>query len=905
MVLATRVLGFLGLTLAHALPLQSKSSRQSALGAVEIQRGAYFVEFHSEPATPACEQEHTKFSQQARAAGIDMHTRNSFKRLFNGVAIDLLNGRHLQRLAALPTVKRTWPMQMRSRSAAIPSSNVSPNLMFAHEHTGVDKAHKELGLDGTGVRVGVIDTGVDYLHPDLGGCWKTPGCPFQFGSDFVGDGYDSATTPSPHPDPYPRDTCDGHGTHVTGIIAANGGKVRGVAPGVTLGVYRIFGCPGNGTGQAADDVILKAMEAAHADRMDVINMSFGGGSGWSEDPLSVAAARLVRAGIVMVASTGNDGANGLYTSGSPGLGVGVINVASFENWMITSLSIDLVGKHSNMSIVHSSPGDSKYRFIFESPMPVVAPNDSSGSNEGCASYDSRFEGQIILLKRGNCTFVEKATHAQDAGAAGVMVYNSDSELMSPTSASPNVTIPLVVIKADDGQAILDELKDGSVTASATNHTMSVANPLGGQVSHFSSWGPDPELQLSPAVGAPGGNIFSTFPLALGGYTSLSGTSMASPYVAGMAALILQSRAKNVTTDEVRQLILESAHPIVDNNSTGLLSPLRQGSGLADIWDAVSALATIDPPQLSLNYTVGSDSRNSVRMLTLHNSSPSSFLTCTMSHLAASSVSSYMANGSFAVTPRIWPENAQAHASHDTLPNAYLDNSTLPIRVAPGASQAISVRIAAPTALRDTDRWFYSGYLRFNLLWDDQAGTARSLHIPYMGYLGDYTQLDVLSAPDEGFPYVSMKGSTDALENDAHVTINDTHRVAVHYRLEHPTRLLKVQLVDDANATQGYLPHGYLEYMGRNYQSSRGRYSNSTLNGTLYEDADLTKMTILKTGAYRVRIDALRPLRDPQDSEGYQIWHSSRFIVDSVSLARNTTASRPEDDKDIGDKIFQP
>ncbi|KAJ2297954.1 hypothetical protein IWW54_006709, partial [Coemansia sp. RSA 2705] len=275
------------------------------------------------------------------------------------------------------------------------------------------------------------------------------------------------------------------------------------------------------------------MEAAHADRMDVINMSFGGGSGWSEDPLSVAASRMVDDGIVMVASTGNDGANGLYTSGSPGLGVGVINVASFENWKITSLSIDIVGPNRNKSIVHSSPGNSKFRFFFDSPAAVVAPTDSAGSVEGCAPFESDYTGKIIMVQRGNCTFVEKAENAQGAGAAGVLVYNSADELMSPTSVSPNVTIPLVIIKGDDGRFILDELKSGAVVLTATNNTVSEPNPAGGQISQFSSWGPDPELRLSPAVGAPGGNIFSTFPLALGSYTSLSGTSMASPYVTGM------------------------------------------------------------------------------------------------------------------------------------------------------------------------------------------------------------------------------------------------------------------------------------------------------------------------------------------------------------------------------------
>ncbi|KAJ2557081.1 hypothetical protein EV175_001566 [Coemansia sp. RSA 1933] len=875
-----------------------------------LQQGAYFVEFFSEPASVESEMEHAQFFQQAKAAGIEMHVRSTFKRLFNGVAIDLADTGNLHKVAALEPVRRTWPMQMRTRSTAIPSANVAPNLMFAHQHTGVGDVHAKLGFDGKGVKVGVIDTGVDYMHPDLGGCWKTPGCPFQYGSDFVGNSYDSATNAHPEPGPDPRDTCDGHGTHVTGIIAANGPSVRGVAPGVTLGVYRIFGCPGNGTGQAADDVILQAMEAAHHDGMEVINMSFGGGSGWSEDPLSVAASRLVSDGIVMVASAGNDGTNGLYSSGSPGLGIGVISVASFDNWKITSLSIDIAGPGRNFSIVHSSPGNSKFRFIYKDPVSIAAPLDSSGSVEACAPFADTYAGHILLVKRGNCTFVEKALNAQRAGAIGVMVYNYDQDLMSPTSESPNVTIPLVVIKGDDGLAILDQLKIGATSASATNHTMSVDNPTGGHISPFSSWGPDPELHLSPAVGAPGGHIFSTFPLALGAYTSLSGTSMASPYVAGMAALILQAHAKDASVAMVRNLILENAHPILDANSSDYMPALRQGSGMANIWDSIAALATIDPPQLSLNYSAAaapgdpaSLEKGSLRTLTLHNHSPSSFLTCTMTYLPARSVSSFFANGSFAAEPRAWPEDNKTAVAKDTQPWAFIDGPKLPIRIAPGHSESISVRIFAPTGLSASDRWLYSGYLRFNLLWDDQAGTAQPLHVPYMGFLGDYSKLDVLSAPEEGLPYISIKGNVDALEEGAHVAINSSHRIAVHYRLEHPTRLLKLQLVDSTNTTQGYLPYGYLEYVGRNYQRSRLRYSNSTLNGTLYHDSDLTKPFSAQSGTYRVRIDALRPLRDPSDPEGFQVWNSPSFVIDSVSLARSQTTAMSDDEDGMADGSF--
>ncbi|KAJ2368851.1 hypothetical protein H4S02_010030 [Coemansia sp. RSA 2611] len=516
-----------------------------------------------------------------------------------------------------------------------------------------------------------------------------------------------------------------------------------------------------------------------------------------------------------------------------------------------------------------------------------------------------------------------------------MVYNYDSELMSPTSASDNVTIPLVVIKSDDGQAILSELNFGHVTVTATNRTMSAPNPAGGQISHFSSWGPDPELYLSPAVGAPGGNIFSTFPLALGGYTSLSGTSMASPYVAGMAALILQAKSKKISVGEVRRLILESARPAVDANSTALLSPLRQGSGLANIWDAIAALATIDPPQLSLNYTeLGAQSSTNagdstatdgldgvtivkrarasplarpttqwpiqmVRTLTLRNNSPTNFLTCTMTNLPASAVSSFMANGSFTATPRTWPESNNTTAvARDTQPQAFVEGPALPIRVAPGDSQRISVRIIAPTGLSQKDKWFYSGYLRFNLLWDDQVGTAQSLHVPYMGFLGDYTKLDILSSPDEGLPFVSLRGSTDAIADDDHLLIDAAHRLSVHYRLEHPTRLLKMQLVDEENVPQGYLPYGYLEYLGRNYQGGSSHYSNSTINGTLYHDADLTRPFATAPGTYRVRIDALRPLRSPSDPDGFQTWISPKFVLDSVSLVKNATADKLE----VGDSV---
>ena len=151
------------------------------------------------------------------------------------------------------------------------------------------------------------------------------------GWDFVGDAYNAdpaspAFNPVPTPDPNPDD-CNGHGTHVAGIVGAKG-EVTGVAPGVTFGAYRVFGCEGSVT----DDIMIAAMERVLADDMDVLNMSIGDAfNNWPGSPTAAASDRLVRKGMVVVASIGNSGASGLYAAGAPGVGEDVIGVASFDN----------------------------------------------------------------------------------------------------------------------------------------------------------------------------------------------------------------------------------------------------------------------------------------------------------------------------------------------------------------------------------------------------------------------------------------------------------------------------------------------------------------------------------------------------------------------------------------------
>jgi minor extracellular serine protease Vpr len=275
--------------------------------------------------------EQAEFRAAARAAGVEFSERYAFQSLFNGLSIEVPR-RELARLSRVPGVQQLWPVVHVKTSQSAQAVNV-PQLTTAIGMTGADIAQSQLGFTGKGVKVAVMDTGVDYDHPDLGGCFG-PGCRVIAGYDFVGDDYNAdddspSFNPIPSPDEDPDD-CNGHGTHVAGIIGAkpaSPGGARGVAPGVKFGAYRVFGCDGSTTA----DIMLAAMERALADRMNILNMSIGAAFQWPQYPTALAADRLVRKGMTVVASIGNEGATGLYSVGAPGVGARVIGVASFDN----------------------------------------------------------------------------------------------------------------------------------------------------------------------------------------------------------------------------------------------------------------------------------------------------------------------------------------------------------------------------------------------------------------------------------------------------------------------------------------------------------------------------------------------------------------------------------------------
>ncbi|KAF8694321.1 hypothetical protein AX14_002085, partial [Amanita brunnescens Koide BX004] len=217
-----------------------------------------------------------------------------------------------------------------------------------HIMTGVDKLHAE-GVTGKGIKIGIIDTGIDYTHPLLGGGFG-PGHKVVGGHDFVGNAYNGSNTPQPGPNPL--DQCNGHGTHVAGIIGANPKNrwnISGVAYDAQLSAYRVFGC----SGFVTDDIIIDALLLGLKEGNDVLTLSIGGAYGWTESSSAVVASRISGLGKVVTIAAGNDGSSGAWYTSSPGNGINVMSVASVENTVIPVQQATVSGV-AHTPIVYSS-----------------------------------------------------------------------------------------------------------------------------------------------------------------------------------------------------------------------------------------------------------------------------------------------------------------------------------------------------------------------------------------------------------------------------------------------------------------------------------------------------------------------------------------------------------------------
>ncbi|MCM3456360.1 S8 family serine peptidase [Heyndrickxia oleronia] len=418
------------------------------------------------------------------------------------------------------------------------------------------KGHR---LTGKGIRIGVIDTGIDYTHPDLKA---------NYGGGF--DLVDNDNNPMETLDHQGKPTI--HGTHVAGIIAANG-QMKGVAPEAKIFAYRALGAGGSGT----TEQVLSAIERAVKDKMDIINLSLGSNVNGPDLPISLALNKVVEEGIVAVTSNGNSGPH-MWTVGTPGTSSNAISVgASTPTLRIPFLTTI----RSNKPIKITSLVGSKMWSLDRS---YLIEEVGLGNKEEM----KQLQGKIALIQRGGMTFTEKAKNAEKAGAVGVLIYNNTKgNFMGKIEGS--LSIPVGAISKKDGESLIKQVNKTKILAKT------IYKEEKDLLADFSSRGPvTSNWSIKPDIIAPGVSIKSTVPNNR--YLALQGTSMAAPYIAGAAALIKQAHPKWTPT-EIKAALMNTATPLY-NNGGARYKVFEQGAGRVNIDKAIHTDTLVIPGSLS-------------------------------------------------------------------------------------------------------------------------------------------------------------------------------------------------------------------------------------------------------------------------------------------------------------------
>jgi subtilisin family serine protease len=631
----------------------------------------------SRAAVAGIEARQAAFATRLAASGIAHSELFRVSRVLNGIAVtmtvsDMAAVRGLPGVARVEFLPRHWP----TNGSSVPFVGAPPFW----EGTPLNIA----GYKGEGMRIGIIDTGLDYQHPDFGGSGVLvdyqandrtvitdqisgqpifPTAKVTGGWDFVGDAYNGSNSPAPDPDPM---DCNGHGSHVAGSAAGFGVKPDntaftgpwdtttnygtlkigpGVAPRAQLYGLRVFGCGGS-TG-----VTVAAIERAQdpnqdgdlSDRLDVINMSLGSNFGLPFDASAEASDNATLSGMIVVTSAGN-AADTFFISGSPGSARAAIATANILDAGLpgpirVNSPPDLAGYKTvgaaSFGVAPPFAGlTADVSLVDDGSSAVVPPTAGTGTiGDGCQTpflNAAAVAGKIAFLDRGGCGFKLKSKNAQDNGAVGVIIGNlasSANPTVAPGMADDPlvapVGVPVVSVALADANAFRSALGAGSVNA-----TINVGADTPSASTSRGPGGTAGQIYLKPDVAAPGSSITSAQTgvtcngstttgcqvvnasgyIPLGAPLVLSGTSMASPHVAGYAALVRQQNP-GASVAQVKAIVVNSAAHDITAGPGGLLDTFpvsRVGSGRIDIPKSLSPISAFNdaaPELVALTFNV--------------------------------------------------------------------------------------------------------------------------------------------------------------------------------------------------------------------------------------------------------------------------------------------------------------
>jgi minor extracellular serine protease Vpr len=564
-------------------------------------------------------QEQKAFSAALNKVSANTKVERQFKTLFNGVTV-VGQGLTVEQLMAIPGVKSVYPETMYEISMDASHAIINSEAMWSTLN-GMENA-------GKGVRVAVIDGGIRPENPmfaDDGFTAPTGAMPTDDYCSTVDTTFCnnklivarwSQPTMAVCADEYMTPLgYGGHGTHVAGTAVGNKVDIQykgsdvtlsGVAPGAYLMSYKaLYSKPDCDGGSGSNIMLMEALEHAVNDGADVINNSWGGGAGGdpANSPYKTMFEAAEAAGVVVVTAAGNDG-NGDKTIGCPACIESGITVANSTTgrYFANSLSID------GDDLLAIPGSDTVIETDVSGPI-IAAINLDADNYRGCDPFDAdSFKDGIALISRGACAFSTKATNAMNAGAKAVVVYNSNPGAPI-TMSMPGVTFPSVMISKADGAAIIEGMGDTATQGTVSAEVKRIVDQaLADNINSSSSRGPNGnENILKPDLAAPGTNILSAYSPDDGGedFNAITGTSMASPHVAGAAALMRQLHP-DWTALDIKTALTSTATMagILDDDATTPANPFDMGAGRMDLDAAAKAVLTFDKPSIAADSCVG-------------------------------------------------------------------------------------------------------------------------------------------------------------------------------------------------------------------------------------------------------------------------------------------------------------
>ncbi|MHA6250372.1 S8 family serine peptidase [Oceanobacillus sp. CAU 1775] len=549
--------------------------------------------------------QHGMMKRAMNANKISFKEKFSYDTVLNGIAATV-KADDLEKLINIKGVTLIEPdveVHASEDLSATGNGKVDIAMDTSNSFLGIEPLWAE-GYEGQGIKVAVLDTGIDADHPDFAGIYKGGKNFIPNSSTYTKERADddaSETLPSERPEGTPEFNANGssfytsHGTHVAGTIAAIGNNefgIKGIAPKVDLYAYRVLGAYGSGSTSG----IIAAIEESVLQEMDVINLSLGGGSNTETDAGSYAINNAMLAGVISVVATGNSGPN-RGTMGTPStapFGIAVGNTTNPETMYDVNVSVE-AGDYqlsSQLNLMATTYGTNLEEQLAGEFDLVAVPGIGGVSDfEGID-----VEGKVALIARGEIPFVEKIENARANGAVATIIHNSHNGSNSPDISDVFLGddfafLPTVDMSYTDGTAIRAalQLSNGTVTFTNVNATTTE----GDEVNDSSSRGPSvPNFDIKPDVSAPGTNILSTIPMYKADFPDATyehafarktGTSMATPHVAGIAALVKQANPDWNAFDV--KVALSNTAKILDTDKYDVFA---QGAGRVDAYAAAHA-----------------------------------------------------------------------------------------------------------------------------------------------------------------------------------------------------------------------------------------------------------------------------------------------------------------------------